>query len=692
MVNTVRLVNGSSQCSGRVEVYHAGEWGTVCDLWWDMTDAAVVCRELGCGDAVETLSGAHFGEGSGRSWMTGVRCEGSESRLKNCEHMGWRDWSTLRCPHSRDAGVTCSDTVRLVNGGSRCSGRVEVYHAGEWGTVCDHGWDMADAAVVCRELECGVAVEALSGAHFGEGSGRSWIPGVRCEGSESRLKNCEHGGWRDWSTEGCPHSRDAGVTCSDTVRLVNGSSQCSGRVEVYHAGEWGTVCDDGWDMDNAAVVCRELGCDTVRLVNGSSRCSGRVEVYHAGEWGTVCDDGWDMADAAVVCRELDCGDAVETLSGAHVGEGSGRSWMTGVRCEGSESRLKNCEHGGWRDWSTAGCPHSRDAGVTCSGVQLVGRSHCSGRVELLHKKTRHTVCSSTFDQQDAEVVCRQLGCGAPVEVLGAAAFGEGEGQVWSEEIQCGGNETQIHLCPTSSTPSHNCSHKHDVGLVCTDPVRLVDGPSRCSGRVELYHVGEWGTVCGADWDYFDTAVVCKELGCGDAVDSFSDVHFGEGAGRVLMAEVGCVGWETRLKSCSHKGLGEHTCQPKNNVGVTCSEHRAPRLVTGSHRCSGRVEVEHGTTWGTVCNATFDWQDAEVVCRQLGCGAPVEVLGAAAFGEGEGQVWSEEIQCGGNETQIQLCPTSPMNHNCSHEMDVGLLCSDFSVLKQKMKAWSYSKAL
>ena len=68
----------------------------------------------------------------------------------------------------------------------------------------------------------------------------------------------------------------------------------------------------------------------------------------------------------------------------------------------------------------------------------------------------------------------------------------------------------------------------------------------------------------------------------------------------------------------------------------------------------------------MCDAAFDWQDAEVVCRELDCGAPVEVLGAAAFGEGKGQVWSEEIQCGGNETHIQLCPTSALNINCSHD--------------------------
>ena len=91
----------------------------------------------------------------------------------------------------------------------------------------------------------------------------------------------------------------------------------------------------------------------------------------------------------------------------------------------------------------------------------MGRSYCSGRVELLHKETRHRVCDAAFDWQDAEVVCRELGCGAPVEV-----------QVWSEEIQCRGNETQIQLCPTSPTPSHNCSHKHDVGLVCTGNNRI----------------------------------------------------------------------------------------------------------------------------------------------------------------------------------------------------------------------------
>ncbi|XP_037396159.1 deleted in malignant brain tumors 1 protein-like, partial [Pygocentrus nattereri] len=387
-----------------------------------------------------------------------------------------------------------------------------------------------------------------------------------------------------------------------------------------------------------------------------------------------------MTAAAVVCRELRCGEAVAALSDAHFGPGSGPIWMDDVYCAGSESTLKHCTSPGWGKHD---CDHSKDAGVICSGVRLVGGSDCSGRVEVLHGETWSTVCDADFDQQDAEVVCRELGCGLPVEVLGAAAFGRGEGQVWSEELQCRGNESQIYFCPTTSSLKHNCSHDNDVSLVCAGGVRLVDGGSRCTGRVEVLNRGQWGTVCDDNWDLSDAAVVCRELDCGEPVDALSDAYFGSGSGPIWMDDVDCSGSESTLKKCQLTGLVKHTCNHTKDAGVICSgtftcSSFSPNILDvrliNSSRCSGRVEVLHGETWSTVCDADFDQQDAEVVCRELGCGLPVEVLGAAAFGRGEGQVWSEELQCRGNESQIHFCPSSSLKHNCTHDSDVGLVCA------------------
>ena len=120
-------------------------------------------------------------------------------------------------------------------------------------------------------------------------------------------------------------------TFSNTVRLVNGTYANEGRVEVYHNGVWGTVCDDIWDASNARVVCRQLGLP-----------------YNSSE--ALC-----CAQTRISSDETNC--CTETF-----GQGSGTIWLDNVDCTGSESRLDECSH---RAWGQHNCGHQEDAGVTC---------------------------------------------------------------------------------------------------------------------------------------------------------------------------------------------------------------------------------------------------------------------------------------------------------------------------------------
>ncbi|XP_026064709.1 galectin-3-binding protein A-like [Carassius auratus] len=99
----------------------------------------------------------------------------------------------------------------------------------------------------------------------------------------------------------------------------------------------------------------------VRLVEDLPS-SGRVEVYHDGQWGTVCDDGWELAEAQVVCRQLGFPGAISVAPGGQYGEGSGPIWLDDMNCKGSESSLSECN---FKGWGVTDCSHKEDAGVVC---------------------------------------------------------------------------------------------------------------------------------------------------------------------------------------------------------------------------------------------------------------------------------------------------------------------------------------
>ncbi|KAI4892994.1 hypothetical protein NFI96_028963, partial [Prochilodus magdalenae] len=745
-----RLADGPHVCSGRVEVMLNNTWTPVCHAGFDHQDEKVVCRELDCGIPIKVWPAASFGRREGQMWSEELHCGGNESGIFFCPTSSLKH----NCSHDRDVGLTCSGHAgaRLANSSDSCSGRVELQYLSEWGTVCDVSWDMRAGSVLCGQLKCGSAVAVVGSDWFGEGSGRIWADVFDCQGNETHLSHCPIS---SWSRTACSHKQDAGVICSNSslafhewrVRL-SGEMECEGEVEVYFMQDWRRVLLDSWSVDEASVVCRQLGCgpvfnsssspsiskhsllcvtgfncsgseahlgncssaqavncssraqlyitcsahSSIRLVGSGGECAGRLEVFHNGSWGTVSDDLWDIEDAQVVCRQLQCGVALTAPVPARFGPGTGPILLNAVECEGDETSLWKCR---FQQCGGDECEHKDDVGVVCSEykeIRLTGG--CEGNLEVFYNGTWGNVCDSGIDKETASLVCQELNCGRSGSENRAKARVESAPN-WLDDLKCRNHDSTLWHCPSSSIQKNKCT---DVATIsCSDhlPLRLSGGRGSCSGRLEVYHNAEWGSVCNDLWDIMDARVVCRQLGCGLALSADGNSDSGAGKRTVWLNRVRCTGKEIHLWDCPHS-LKNHTdCLHRQHAGVTCAGERtldvsaSPhvcdvdylplRLSGGRGSCSGKLQVFNNAEWGSVCDDLWDIRDAQVVCRQLDCGPAVSADRTLFSGAGSGPVWLNRVRCRGNELHLWDCPHSLKNHtDCSHRQHAGVTCADMTV--------------
>ncbi|XP_038599253.1 scavenger receptor cysteine-rich domain-containing protein SCART1-like [Tachyglossus aculeatus] len=512
--------------------------------------------------------------------------------------------------------------VRLVDGEHPCAGRLEVRRGLEWGTVCQSDLDLATAHVVCRELSCGAAVSMPGGTGFGRGPGPLWTQETfRCRGNESLLFHCPRGPAR---TKPCSHSQDAAIRCS-------GESHSSGVLVNIFSQE----CLKSRLLLPAAEY---------RLANGSSRCEGRVELQVGGSWGPLCAAHWDLADAHVLCRQLGCGPALATTGRVSFGEEDGPALTDAFHCTGTEPHLWNCPRSAL---GAAACPPHHVAYAICSGESAEalrlqgGQSRCDGRVEIFLRGAWGRIVAEAWGLAEAGVVCRQLRCGEARRAysLDPTARGPEATPVGLSTVTCAGNETRLTQCQVSTPPLPPAGTAWDVGVICSESegLRLAGGPGRCSGRVEVLHDGRWGTVCNDSWDLADAQVVCRQLSCGVALGAPASAGHGARTGPIWLDELGCTGNESRLWQCPYAGWGQHDCRHKEDVGVLCSgkfcgprgssprEYTDVRLAGGSWACTGRLEVFYNGTWGSVCHNSLTDVSLTVICKQLQCGARGQVL-------------------------------------------------------------------
>ncbi|XP_036625448.1 lysyl oxidase homolog 4 isoform X1 [Trichosurus vulpecula] len=349
---------------GAVEVRYDGHWRQVCDEGWTMNNSRVVCGMLGFPSEVPVNT--HFYRKlwnmkmkdpksrlrnltkKNSFWIHRVNCLGTEPHMAKCQMQVSPPKGKLRpaCPTGMHAVVSCvagprfrhpkgkprrkeEAQVRLRAGAQVGEGRVEVLMNGQWGTVCDHKWNLISASVLCRQLGYGSAREALFGAQLGQGLGPIHLREVQCSGYERVLSDCPA---HDAAQSGCRHENDAAVRCNipnmdfqKQIRLAGGRSPEEGVVEVL------------------------------------------VEMNGALRWGAVCSDLWGLSEAMVACRQLGMGFASHAIQDTWYWQGTpgaGKVVMSGVRCSGTELALQQCQRHG-----PVHCSHGVgrfSAGVTCT--------------------------------------------------------------------------------------------------------------------------------------------------------------------------------------------------------------------------------------------------------------------------------------------------------------------------------------
>lgn len=170
----------------------------------------------------------------------------------------------------------------------------------------------------------------------------SWVNNVQCIGSEESLTACKSNFGAPWISPACPHTRDAGVICSNpaVASPPPAANASNGSVPLF-----------------LGYNCSVQGA--VRLRGGASQAAGRVEVCMNGQWGSVCDDAWDNVDAQVVCRQL--GYATGSTASSSAGPLRMQIHASGVGCNGSESTLLGCRLSS----APPACTHREDVGVAC---------------------------------------------------------------------------------------------------------------------------------------------------------------------------------------------------------------------------------------------------------------------------------------------------------------------------------------
>ena len=657
----LRLVGGSTSSEGRVEIYHDGQWGTICDDHWDRKDGDVACHQLGYPAGSERVFGfRHFGQGTGRIWLDDLRCSGTEASLLDClNNPGSLPIGVHDCTHYEDAGVRCNNTDSP--GIAVTPSRV---------TVSEEDTAGSSYEVVLRTQPTDPVTVTVSGTS-----------GTEVTATPSTLTFTT----ANWNT-----------AQSVTVKAAADANKQDETVTLTHrasGGGYGSV-----SIENVWVTVRDndVSAGDLRLVGGSSPSEGRVEIYRNGQWGTVCDDYWDSNDGHVACRQLGYPAGSEAVFGsAHFGRGPNTSpiWLDDLRCRGSEASLLDCPSTRWHN-----CFHGEDAGVRCntdprgitvtpSEVTVIEEDATGSSYEVVLTRqpsdpvtvtvsgtsgtevtaTPSTLTFTTANWDTPRSVAVTAGADANNQneevTLTHRASGGGYDSVLTKDVwvTVRDNDPGVSVSPSRVTVNEEDATGGSYEVVLTrqpsDPVTVtVSGTT----GTEVTATPSTLTFTTANWNTPRSVTVTAGADANRQSETVTLAHraSGGGYGSVSIEDVSVTVWDN---------------DPPGAGGL--------RLVGGNSLSEGRVEIYHDGQWGTICDDRWDRNDGDVACRQLGYPAGSEaVFGFQRFGQGTGPIWLDDVQCSGSEARLLDCSSAAIGvHNCTHYEDASVRCDTSGVL-------------
>ncbi|CAH1780998.1 unnamed protein product [Owenia fusiformis] len=458
--------------------------------------------------------------------------------------------------------------------------------------------------------------------------------------------------------------------------------------------------------------------ENIRLVGGTTENEGRVEIQVDGVWGTICDDHWDLRDAIVVCRELGLGISRDPIvhKNAYFGEGSGPIHIRSLKCKGTENSFEECE-----EEKTEPCKHVEDAGVTCMPDEptiksrLVYGNPNYGQLEIYRGGKWNGVCARTgddeFTQEDASVVCKELGFSGTAAASTSDVFPilRSSGldiEYFMQEFDvlrqvtlsagCQGDEDTLDECnPTVNEELEKCSER--IVITCgevkqEDTVKLVGGDTQERGNLLVLKQGIWLPLLDYLFNEDMAKIVCRQLGNSvtEAPYGYSTGYFGKSESLLFWATAGtrmCDANDAEIQSCIWGDTNRESYY-RHGAGVDCNPtgNAQYRLVGGNDDSAGILEVLHDGEWGTICNNSR-LPVKSGVCSSLGYkDEDIRFVESQGFANSGSKVWLSGMFCFG-DAPLRWCAHNGwgVTEGCDKNQNSPIAVSCSSLLKDDIES-------